>query len=224
MGVEYAVLFDLDGVIIDTRSATSEALRVVATATSDQPVTPAAVDRCVALPPVDALTALGVQDACRVYEQRFDHALADAVGQLRVFDAVVAGMIELSNDGVGLGIVTAQARRRLPFLLPTAVADLVDVVVAHEDALPKPAPDGLLAACAQLGVRSTRALFLGDTATDIIAGRAARVRTIGVGWGFVTPEVLRRAGADIVLTEPHQVGSGLLAHLKGRPGPELATD
>jgi hypothetical protein len=52
----------------------------------------AALDQYVALAPVNALMALDVQDARRIYEQRFDQALADAVGQLRIFEAVVAGM------------------------------------------------------------------------------------------------------------------------------------
>ncbi|MGH3565231.1 MAG: HAD family hydrolase [Pseudonocardia sp.] len=224
MGFEHAALLDLDGVIIDTRSATSEALRVLATAALGRPVKSTALDQYVALAPVDALVALGVQDARRIYEQRFDRALADAVGQLRIFEAVVAGMTELSDEGVGLGIITAQARSRLPFLLPPMVADLVDVVIAHEDAPPKPAPDGVLAACAQLGVQPTQALFLGDTANDITAGRSAGVLTVGAGWGFTGPDTLQRAGADIVLTEPHQVGVSLLTHLDGQRVPEPITD
>ncbi|MGH3856218.1 MAG: HAD family hydrolase, partial [Pseudonocardiaceae bacterium] len=176
---------DLDGVIIDTRAATSEALRAIATDALGRPVDSAALDQCVALAPVDALVALGVPGARRIYEELFDRALADAVGQLRIFEAVVAGMIELSDDNVGLGIITAQGNSRLPFLLPPVVADLVDVVIAHEDAPPKPAPDGVLTGCARLGVQPAHALFLGDTVNDIAAGRSAGVLTVGAGWGFV---------------------------------------
>lgn len=159
--------------------------------------------------------ALGVQGARTIYEERFDRALAAAVGQLRIFEAVVAGMIELSDEDVGLGIITAQAHSRLPFLLPPVVGNLVDVVIAHEDAPPKPAPDGVLTACAQLGVQPAQALFLGDTVNDIAAGRSAEVRTVGAGWGYVGPDTLRRAGADVVLAEPHKVGVSLLAYLNG---------
>jgi len=182
VGFECAALLDLDGVIIDTRTATANALRALATAALGRSVESTALDQHVALAPVDALVALGVQDARRIYEEHFDRALADAVGQLRIFEAVVAGMIELSGEGVGLSIITAQAHSRLPFLLPPVVADLVDVVIAHEDAPPKPAPDGVLAACAQLGVQPVRALFLGDTANDIAAGHSAGVLTVGAGW------------------------------------------
>ncbi|MGH3938527.1 MAG: hypothetical protein ACRDTG_07795 [Pseudonocardiaceae bacterium] len=55
------------------------------------------------------------------------------------------------------------------------------------------------------------------------AGRAAGVRAVGAGWGFVGPETLRRAGADVVLTEPDQVGVGLLTHLDGQRAPDPIT-
>lgn len=210
---KYAALFDLDGVVIDTRRATCEALRVLATAALDRPVASTAVDQCAALAPVDALIALGVQNARRIYEECFDRELSDAVGQLRIFQPVIDGMVELSERGVGLGIVTAQEHRRLPFLLPPTIADLVDVVIAHKDAAPKPAPDGVLAALDQLGVSAARAMFIGDTANDIAAGRSAGVLTVGAGWGYVDPDTLRHARADVILTGPHQVGVGLLAHV-----------
>jgi HAD superfamily hydrolase (TIGR01509 family) len=214
-----AVLFDLDGVVIDTRSATSEALRTLASAALGLAVEADAVEQCVALAPVDALTALGVPDARQLYEQRFDGALSAAIGRLRVFQPVVAGMAALAEHGVGLGIITAQARQRLSFLLPPTVARLVNVVIAHEDAAPKPAPDGVLFALDQLGVQAADAMFIGDMANDVAAGHAAGVLTVGAGWGFVGPSALHSAGADLVLTQPHQVGASLLPHLDGRPGP-----
>lgn len=88
-------------------------------------------------------------------------------------------------------------------------------MIAHEDALPKPEPDGVLAACSQLGVQPKQAFFFGDTVNDIAAGRFAGVHTVGAGWGFAGPGTLQRAGADLVLAEPHQVGISLLAHLNG---------
>lgn len=214
---EYAALFDLDGVIIDSRSATKDALRALASGWLGAVVDPATLDHCVALPPVDALVALGVTDARQVYRDQFDEALSTAIGKVRVFDAVVAGMAALAERGAGLGIITAQSRSRLAFLLPASVAELVDVVIAHEDAAPKPAPDGVLAACTNLGVGPERAFFVGDTPTDVAAGRAAGVLTVGAGWGFTGTAVLHRAGADIVLTQPDQVGPDILAHVGGRP-------
>lgn len=132
-----------------------------------------------------------------------------------------AALLDLDGVIIDTRAATSEA---LPFLLPPVVADLVDVVIAHEDAPPKPAPDGVLTACARLGVQPAHALFLGDTVNDIAAGRSAGVLTVGAGWGFVGSDTLRRAGADVVLVEPHQVGVNVLRHLDGRRVPEQITD
>ncbi|MBF6216300.1 HAD-IA family hydrolase [Nocardia puris] len=215
---QYAALFDLDGVIIDTRAATRAALLALAGARAQMPVNPSLLDACVAMPPVDALMALDVPDARHVYRDYFDDALATAIGEVRVFDEVVDGISVLREQGAGIGIVTAQARDRLRFLLPENVAEIVDIVIAHEDAAAKPSPEGVLTACTGLGVRPDQAFFLGDTPTDIAAGRAAGVWTYGAAWGLLGDAALINTGAYRVLTEPGQVGLDLLAPIEVRPG------
>lgn len=48
------------------------------------------------------------------------------------------------------------------------------------DLRPKPEPDGLLAACASLGVEPQRTVMIGDSSWDAEAARRAGVRFIGV--------------------------------------------
>jgi len=209
-------LFDLDGVVLDTRAATALALGTVAETALGHPVEADRLTYAATMPPVDALAWLGVRDAPSVYAAHFDSALSLAVDRVRPFEGVVAGMVQLAANGVGLGIVTAQARRRLDYLLPPTVSLLANVIITHEDAPPKPAPDPVVAACRRLGVFPDRALFIGDTATDIAAGRSAGVLTVGAGWGFAGADALRRAGAEVILEHPHQVGIGLMGMLPTR--------
>ncbi|MFI8974205.1 HAD family hydrolase [Nocardia asteroides] len=213
----YCALFDLDGVIVDTREAIREALRALACERGAE-IDPDVLDATVLLSPVDALRVLGVSDAPQVYATAFDNALSLAIGQVRVFTGVVAGMKTLAQAGLGLGIVTAQARGRLHYLVPSEVADLVSVVIAHEDAAAKPAPDGVLAACVRLGVPPERAFFIGDRTSDVRAGRAAGVVTVGASWGMAGEAALRREGVDVLLTAPDQVGPSVLAQIESRGG------
>jgi phosphoglycolate phosphatase-like HAD superfamily hydrolase len=207
-----AVLFDLDGVIIDTRRAIVRALLAVAVSELGRQVAPleSELERYATDPPPAVLAALGVAEARAVYDRSFDAALAAAIGELRVFSPVVAGIGALADRGVKVGVVTRQAERRLPMLVPAAVAARLDVVIAHEHAPPKPAPDGILLALRRMEVPPSRAMFVGDTAHDVLAARAAGVRSVAVTWGFTSEQILVQSRPDAVLTAPEQVGPGLL--------------
>ena len=70
----------------------------------------------------------------------------------------------------------------------------------------KPAPDMLLLACQQMGVKPEEVLFIGDDARDIESGRAAGCRTAAVTYGYIHPEDNpRNWGADVVVDHPQEL-------------------
>ena len=212
-----AVLFDLDGVIIDSRQTTLRALATVATARLGRPVAPADLEQYVSHPPPDVFEALGLAAPDEAYDVDFDGAFTAALPAVAVFDAVVAGIRELAGNGTKVGVVTRQSQRRVAMLIPAELTGYLDVVIAHEQAKPKPAPDGILLALDLVGVPASRALFVGDTLTDVLAARRAGVRSALVAWGFTPAPELLACGADLVLASPAEIGPGLLRIL----APEL---
>jgi HAD superfamily hydrolase (TIGR01509 family) len=74
----------------------------------------------------------------------------------------------------------------------------------------KPAPDGILLACAALGVEPAAAAYVGDSPGDLGAARASGALAVAAGWGHF------RAGApaDLVLSSPQE----LLTVLEEVPG------
>ena len=48
----------------------------------------------------------------------------------------------------------------------------------------------------------TRTVMVGDRHYDIDGGRAHGLRTIGVTWGYGTPDELRTSGADHIVIDP----------------------
>lgn len=72
---------------------------------------------------------------------------------------------------------------------------------ADSVAKPKPAPDGLLACCAELGVAPERAVYVGDSPTDGAAARAAYfAASLGVAWpgaSRTTRDALLAASGDV---------------------------
>lgn len=204
-----AVLFDLDGVLLDSRDTVLATLAGVATAALGYRVTVADLPTDAATTPrVDVLAALGVSAPDELCEIWWDVALATAPDP-RVFPGILDGLMAIVDAGLAMGLVTLQARLRLPWLLPSAVLSLLDVTVCREDAEPKPAPDGILLALARLGIAPFEAVFVGDSESDITAALAAGVTPIGAGWGYAGSPALVSAGAAVVLDDPDQVGPAL---------------
>ncbi len=204
-----AVLFDLDGVLVDSRAAQLATLAGYATSALDRRITVAGLPADAATTPREqVLATLGMRGA--INEDAWDAATATASLHAEVFPFVTGTLAALRESGVATGIVTLRSRRRVSWLLPSDVLDLIDTVVCYEDAAPKPAPDGLLLALGQLGVAPRDAAFVGDMEVDMHAARAADVRAIGAGWGFAGAEPLTRAGADLVLPQPGDLAGVLL--------------
>ena len=203
------MLFDLDGVLLNSRDTVLATLAGVATAALGHRVTVADLPSDAATTPrVDVLATLGVaapDELCAIW---WDVALATAP-EPRLFPGILDGLMAIAGAGLVTGLVTLQARTRLPWLLPPAVLSLLDVTVCREDTEPKPAPDGVLLALAKLGVAPFEAVFVGDSVSDITAALAAGVTPIGAGWGYAGSPALTTAGAAVVLDDPDQVGPGL---------------
>jgi phosphoglycolate phosphatase-like HAD superfamily hydrolase len=200
-----AVLYDLDGVIVDSKTTVVEALREVAGLGSGTLPPPEHVRRLAYLPPVQVLTELGVKDAARVFDAHFDTAYATHARKSRLVAGMTAAMWRIRTAGRSQAIVTLQRRRRFNLLPLGEVPDLVDTIVCFEDATPKPAPDPLWLALDRLQIPREHACFIGDTASDIQAGKAAGVPTYGVVWGYRNATTLRDAGADGLLAQPADI-------------------
>jgi len=76
----------------------------------------------------------------------------------------------------------------------------------------KPNPSGALQIAESLGVDPAEFLYIGDTNTDMETARSAGMYPVGAVWGFRTEEELRRSGAEAVIARPTE----LLELLDGR--------
>jgi pyrophosphatase PpaX len=112
------------------------------------------------------------------------------LGHARVFRGIPTLVKKLRQAGSPLGVVSCKRRALIEAELEVAgLRGFFDVVIGFEDVTPpKPAPDPLLAAIAQLGLSRSNAIYVGDSMVDLKTGRAARVRTVLAAWGL-TPEL-----------------------------------
>jgi len=116
------------------------------------------------------------------------------------FEDTQATLAELRARGYLIGVVTSKSRElALRGLRLCSLDSLVDAAVFLEDtARHKPLPDPVLAALERLGAEPARAAYVGDSSHDMVAGRAAGVRTVAALWGPFPRVDLERERPDFL--------------------------
>lgn len=189
-----AVLFDLDGTLIDSAPDIAAALNVALRRNRLPPLAEADVANMIGRgPPVlveRALAANGggsspelaqrvLDDYLRAYEK--EHCRRDTL-----FDDAAECLATLHARGLPLAVVTNKYQRfAVSALQHHGIAEYVTLVVGG-DTLPqrKPDPEPLLHACRMFGVDPAQVLMVGDSANDVAAARAAGCSIVCVPHGY----------------------------------------
>ena len=142
---------------------------------------------------------VGLRDA---FLARYAERLLDST---RVFEAMQPVLDRLDASGHRWGIVTNKAMRfAAPLVEGLGLASRAAVLIAG-DSTPyaKPHPEPLLEAARRLGIAPSGCAYVGDDERDIVAGRAAGMRTLAAAWGYLGQgEPVTAWGADLVLSSP----------------------
>lgn len=126
---------------------------------------------------------------------------------IQPYDGMRETLAGLRERGVTLGLVTSKVEwaARLSYQR-YGLGEFLSVRVFHDDtALHKPDPEPLLFAAAKAGLLPARTAYVGDSVHDMAAGRAAGMKTIGALWGPSEREDLERSGADELAREPREL-------------------
>ncbi len=183
-----AVLFDLDGTLIDTAPDLIHSLAEVLAAEGRPPAPPGAVRATVshgAAVMVQQAFSLAPDDP---HTQRLARAVVDRYRRCltersRPFPGTLEVLAALEAEGVPWGVVTNKPGRLARPLLEALNLRPGTVVCGDDLPRPKPYPDPVLAAAAQLGVAPSDCLAVGDARRDVEsavrAGAAALVALFG---------------------------------------------
>lgn len=178
-----AVLFDLDGVLVDSYDIWKHVLHEAVEHFQGLPFTDADF-RAVwgQAPDADVnrfLPGVSRPDLERFYGERFSGRL----GGVPALPGAREALADVRGRGLGRAVVTNAPRRVAEDLLAvTELRALVELVIgADEVARPKPAPEMIERALAGLAAAPAEAILVGDSRYDVMAGKAAGVYVVGVG-------------------------------------------
>lgn len=198
-----AVLFDLDGTVLDTGELILSSWRHVRDTfglAGDDDDFRRGMGR--PLREIFAAWARDDGERDRLVDAYRDHNMAAHDRMVRPFPGIPELLAALRADGIRVGIVTSKVRAAAEQGLRVTGLAVDDLVGPEDVARPKPDPEPVRLALARLGVTAERAIFVGDSPHDILAGRGAGVATAAVRWGMFAASELEAASPDHWLAEP----------------------
>jgi phosphoglycolate phosphatase len=201
-----AVIFDLDGTLIDSAADLREALNQALASLGRRSLTVREVTTMIG----DGIVRLTERALAATGEPLTDMSLDRAVSAVRdayasrppsaLYDGARETLVALSEQGIALALCTNKPADATHRILDQLGLTQCFQAVAGGDSYPTKKPDpmpvrGLLA---QLGVTPATAAMVGDSSNDIMAGRAAGLTTVAVTYGYSLVPV-HDLGADLVV-------------------------
>jgi N-acetyl-D-muramate 6-phosphate phosphatase len=208
-----AVLFDLDGTLVDTAPDLAAALNKLL-AEERRPPLAFHVIRPVASHGSTGLIRLGFgkdpadETFGRLRERLLVHYAENLCRETRLFPGVKQLLARLREREIRWGIVTNKPAYLAEPLIAQLAFDDPPVCLVSGDTTPnrKPHPEPMLHACAIAGTPPAESLYVGDAERDIHAGRGAGMKTLVALYGYIGEnEAPAHWGADGMISEPLEI-------------------
>lgn len=144
-------------------------------------------------------------DAClRDYQRHYESGWHD---QTVVYEGMMETLTQLKARGLKVGCISNKPHRFTTLCCGHFFpAGSFEIVLGQRDEVPrKPDPAGAIEAAAALGVELARCAYVGDSGIDMAFAKNAGMTGIGVSWGFRSVEELREHGAHVIVDHPRDL-------------------
>jgi phosphoglycolate phosphatase len=201
------VIFDLDGTLLDTLEDIADAMNETL-AEMGFPTHPVEAFAFFVGDGVEAQASrvlpLPERDDPEILHECISRMLKRYRGRhvkTKPYPGIVSLLERLKAAGIQLAVLSNKPH---PFTILAVehyfAADLfAEIVGAKKEEPKKPHPKALLDMIARLGVDREAVVYIGDTNTDMKCAANARIRSVGVTWGFRDRAELAKNGADAIV-------------------------
>lgn len=216
--VRWAVIFDNDGVLVDSEHLAAESFRL---ALEEQGMTEinASPESFMGLTDADLVRVFsasggkyldGEKFAARKAELYFE---AVRIQGLKPFQGIPELLRALKGQGVALAVASSGSREKIDVnLTATGIKEFFEVVVSGEEVMQsKPAPDVFMKAADLLNVAYDRCVVIEDSLNGLIGARRAGMK--GVGFTSTFPRFTLEVCADYVADSIEEITPEMLGRL-----------
>ena len=208
-----AVLFDMDGTVLDTLDDLCDSINHSLAEFSLPQVSREHVRQCLGNGaaflvshsiPSDSSPELEA-DVLAFYKPWYD---AHCLIKTAPYEGILPMMQSLKEQGLRLAIISNKPDRAVQELSDAFFPGLLELSVGESPSVRrKPAPDTVLTAASQIGLSVDQCVYVGDSEVDLQTARNAGMDCISVTWGFRDESQLIEAGASVLVRTPEELES-----------------
>ncbi len=214
--MQKAVVFDLDGTILDTLEDLRDSMNQVLV-TNGMPARSTQEIRSFVGNGLRNLTARSVVDGTdeetidKMYAQMMTWYRAHSSIKTKPYEGINKILLKLKEDGYKLSVVSNKADLAVQDLCKKFFPDIFDCAMGARDGVSiKPAPDLVWMALDQLGVEKENAIYVGDSNVDVATAANAGLPCLCVLWGFRDRDQIEKAGGKIFVDSTANLYSSIV--------------
>jgi phosphoglycolate phosphatase len=203
-----AIIFDLDGTLVDTlddlTEAMNQALMYLGQPARTREECREMIGRGLPEFVKSALPAEAGHLKDALLRKMREIYLGICLNRTKPYDGIRDVLSACQGKGIGLGVLSNKVHDLTVRITEYYFGKetFCQILGQKMNIKPKPDPQPVSLLLEKMNIKPANVLYIGDSEVDVQTARNAGVDCIAAGWGFRSIEVLRQAGAKIVLVKP----------------------
>jgi phosphoglycolate phosphatase len=210
-----AVIFDLDGTLLDTLADLKDAVNFAMRGCGFPERSLEEIRRFVGngvrvLVRRSVPDGTGENDYEKAYSLFREYYKENMENRTCPYDGISEMLTNLKNAGIKTAIVTNKADFAAIPLCKKMFGQVEVVIGTSENVVPKPNPQGVFKALEMLGCEKDEAYYVGDSEVDAETAFNSGLELISVLWGFRTKEELEKLGLNFFVSTPKELENAII--------------